>query len=877
MGSRAGWRFNVHSVEGSEVAPTEGNPAFYTGNGSMVTLGHWGEEEEQWTWAGWVRITAPTGTWPTNFLVVRDAQTWGFELRIGFDTGRPRAIFSFLTSERKESAWRDFNLVGDESIPPGRWVHLAISTDRIFRRLLVNGVPVKDERGYLDKSISLANLRLTSHTYDPKQKTGLPDKCEVQQDDVVLFDRVMPPEELVALAARGRGGWAPELERPVRAARAWRWGWPAALFALAVLLGMRMLPRTQNWVVQGLAVLMQPAYRAVRWTLAIGILGSALIAGAIATQGRHDDEQRFAEMLERFKQDTATHWVKINDLLVRARDWISVQTNLNQTTWETWLGGNYYLHRYDGLIGIGFAQQVLPAQLAAHEAEWSARHGFDYQVRPPPTVPRQGVVELAGDPRLPVVLYWPRALERHQWFTNHSILGRDLLFQSPDDRRSWAEARRVEEVAARNEVQTSSLEEIAPAGWYGLPIQGVRLYVPWTLRTKAVYRDALEAPAWRGVMFASVDVERWLRDRFGANASPMGFRLYTGMNGGERFDLVADSANFLPATADRHNAYLRRSLEIPFYYRRLFLDAWTTEAFDAHSIRRWSWGGGAAGVAFTLLTVTLLFVQIRAREAQARVLEALRGANSELLLAYRERERLSRDLHDGSIQNLYGLGLHLQRVQSVLAVSPDRARAELNDSLALLDQSIAELRQFILTAGVGSLQQHTVASALEALVERLRKTTQIDLQLQLDEQTATLDPRAGVQVLNIVREAVSNAMRHAEARHIKVRLERTGSFNGEAPFRWVVSVTDDGRGFDRTSVNGHGSGLTNLMARATELGGRSDIASKPGEGTRVVVEFSTSAASPGAINCVTSPANHTLSLHPSPRSAESVTQATDPS
>ena len=92
-------------------------------------------------------------------------------------------------------------------------------------------------------------------------------------------------------------------------------------------------------------------------------------------------------------------------------------------------------------------------------------------------------------------------------------------------------------------------------------------------------------------------------------------------------------------------------------------------------------------------------------------------------------------------------------------------------------------------------------------------------------------------MLNVVREAVSNALRHAQARQIDVRLERVCSDRKEAPEHWRLDVADDGCGFDMTRVNGHGRGLKNLAARASELGGRSAIQSAPGSGTRVTVEF----------------------------------------
>jgi nitrate/nitrite-specific signal transduction histidine kinase len=132
--------------------------------------------------------------------------------------------------------------------------------------------------------------------------------------------------------------------------------------------------------------------------------------------------------------------------------------------------------------------------------------------------------------------------------------------------------------------------------------------------------------------------------------------------------------------------------------------------------------------------------------------------------------------------------------------------------------------------------------------------------------------------LNIVREAVSNALRHASARHIDVRLAKTPAVPGETTTSWTVSIDDDGRGFDRKQVNGHGRGLKNLMARAAELGGRSEITSRPGEGTRVVVEF----AAPAQMVTEANPGDDSLIQHaPLPHSSSSIELSentrTDPS
>ena len=427
-------------------------------------------------------------------------------------------------------------------------------------------------------------------------------------------------------------------------------------------------------------------------------------------------------------------------------------------------------------------------------------------------------------------------LKPERWLTNHTILGRDLLYRRTDDPRTWCEGRRVEALTARNEISPSGLEVIAPAAWYGKEIEGLRLYAPWTLRTKPMDGTALESGSWRGVVFASVDVWAALKARFSEEQPLLGFRYSIGTLGGHAQELLADSGELLPGTAERPEALLRRRLDIPLYHRRLLVELWTTDAFEAQSMRRWARIAGGAGGAITLLAAALLFVQARARTRQQRVLDALSAANSELLLTYREREEMSRDLHDGSIQNLYALGLHLQRVQQLFNTAPARVGDELKNSLEMLNLSIAELRQFILSAGVDKLDQHTVAAALEGLVQRLRATTPVELELHAHPGCAALQPRAGVELLNIVREAVSNALRHGGPRRITIRLEPAAHAQTARAW-WRLEVADDGAGFIPSSTNGNGHGLKNLAARSAELGGQSRIDSTPGGGTRVSVEF----------------------------------------
>ena len=114
----------------------------------------------------------------------------------------------------------------------------------------------------------------------------------------------------------------------------------------------------------------------------------------------------------------------------------------------------------------------------------------------------------------------------------------------------------------RNEITSSALETIAPADWYGVTVEGLRLYLPWTLRTKKDEGRGvpLESSGWRGLFFASVDLREWLRDRLAGNASMIGCRFSEGGLGGSIHDLLTDTGTFLPQTADHPDAMLRGKL-----------------------------------------------------------------------------------------------------------------------------------------------------------------------------------------------------------------------------------------------------------------------------------------------------------------------------
>ncbi len=96
---------------------------------------------------------------------------------------------------------------------------------------------------------------------------------------------------------------------------------------------------------------------------------------------------------------------------------------------------------------------------------------------------------------------------------------------------------------------------------------------------------------------------------------------------------------------------------------------------------------------------------------------------------------------------------------------------------------------------------------------------------------------AGIEVLRVVGEALTNARRHSEARNVRVSLRLDGDF-------LVAEVSDDGRGFGPETAPGIGQ--RSMRERAEALGGILEVESRPGEGTRVRLRVPASVASPGA-------------------------------
>ncbi|HEX5590190.1 MAG TPA: GAF domain-containing sensor histidine kinase [Candidatus Limnocylindrales bacterium] len=228
-------------------------------------------------------------------------------------------------------------------------------------------------------------------------------------------------------------------------------------------------------------------------------------------------------------------------------------------------------------------------------------------------------------------------------------------------------------------------------------------------------------------------------------------------------------------------------------------------------------------------------VEMFALHAGIAIQNARLHARIQRLAVLDERVRIGRDLHDGIIQGIYAVALSLEDVPELMADDPADASQRVDHAIDRLNTTIGEIRTFIVGLGADSTQV-AIGSRLAGLADELLLSSGARMALDLDladvvEVDEGLSHEAATQLLQIAREALSNAIRHSGAPRARLSLRALGD---EA----VLTVEDNGVGFDPSAPRGPGHfGLANLHDRAASVGGSLEITSRIGSGTRIIVRL----------------------------------------
>lgn len=237
-------------------------------------------------------------------------------------------------------------------------------------------------------------------------------------------------------------------------------------------------------------------------------------------------------------------------------------------------------------------------------------------------------------------------------------------------------------------------------------------------------------------------------------------------------------------------------------------------------------------LAFPILVLTYIFAETMFRVLGRLQAEALAREQDVLTMSavMQERERLSRELHDGVAQLVAYLLLRLDTIKEL--VEADRhqeAEAELERLRGVADEIYEDIRESI-TGLRTNVSERGLICALRDYVDQFEERHQILVSLQADDAADQLPPLAAFQLFRLVQEALTNIRKHAAAPEATVTLTSNG------PDRLRIVIADDGQGFipgSQKNSKARPLGLTSMRERVEALGGTFQVNSRPGSGTQV--------------------------------------------
>ncbi len=248
---------------------------------------------------------------------------------------------------------------------------------------------------------------------------------------------------------------------------------------------------------------------------------------------------------------------------------------------------------------------------------------------------------------------------------------------------------------------------------------------------------------------------------------------------------------------------------------------------DTHSLATDASGALAPEVTSLLITIGGEIAEaVQGSRRRAREIASLVALEQAITA---ERTRIARDLHDGVAQSLAFLRMRVALWEDWLEQEPERLREEFEALKANLRRQIEELRRAIFALRPIELSQLGFAGALRRFVSEFAEQQDWDLELELSDLPPDLPYALELAAFRFVQEALNNAAKHANARHVVVALRVVDG-------GLQIVVRDDGVGFDpgaQGELPGTRLGLRQMRERAAALDGRLTILSRPGQGAEV--------------------------------------------
>jgi two-component system nitrate/nitrite sensor histidine kinase NarX len=216
---------------------------------------------------------------------------------------------------------------------------------------------------------------------------------------------------------------------------------------------------------------------------------------------------------------------------------------------------------------------------------------------------------------------------------------------------------------------------------------------------------------------------------------------------------------------------------------------------------------------------------------------------SQELAVLEERSRLARELHDAVTQTLFSASLVAEALPATWEKNPQEGRGLLQELRGLSRGALAEMRSLLLELRPAALAETRLEDLLRQLGEAASGREGIPVIVQVEGQ-AELPPDVQIAFYRITQEALNNVVKHARAHQVTVRLcyscqdlaaTPAEGLPVESRLSVLLSIRDDGRGFDPTQVPHNRLGLGIMQERAQAIGATITLESQPGYGTQVTV------------------------------------------
>lgn len=192
-----------------------------------------------------------------------------------------------------------------------------------------------------------------------------------------------------------------------------------------------------------------------------------------------------------------------------------------------------------------------------------------------------------------------------------------------------------------------------------------------------------------------------------------------------------------------------------------------------------------------------------------------------------ERQRLSRQMHDGPAQALSNFILQMEIALRLFDVNLEKAREELQSLKSSASATFQKVRDFIFELRPMMLDDLGLVPTLNRYLENMKSQSNVDIRFTPSGGDNRLESYREVMIFRAVQELLGNAIRHGQGTQVKIQLDMT-------PFEVRLMVDDNGRGFDVNSLaESSGTGLKVIQDRVKMLGGEMDIDSVPGQGARI--------------------------------------------